>query len=129
MRLLEYSQRLARRARNVAAAPGGSTGRALFEAAAVGGAQALGGAVAGFRPGAEADIVTLAADRLAQACGDPDAPLDRWIFSGGGPGVDSVHARGRLCVRGGVHVARDAIAKRFEASMLKLLAGPARNQA
>ena len=43
LRILEYSQRLAQRARNVLArAEGQSTGRSLFEAALAGGAQALG---------------------------------------------------------------------------------------
>jgi formiminoglutamate deiminase len=41
LRQLEYSQRLAHRARNVIAAPNGSTGRRLFDAAIYGGAQAL----------------------------------------------------------------------------------------
>ncbi len=41
LRQLEYSQRLALRQRNVLAAPGQSNGRALFEAALTGGAQAL----------------------------------------------------------------------------------------
>lgn len=42
LRVLEYSQRLAQRARNVLArAEGQSTGRSLFEAALLGGAQAL----------------------------------------------------------------------------------------
>ncbi len=42
LRQLEYSQRLAHRARNVLAQPGQSNGRALFDAAVIGGAQALG---------------------------------------------------------------------------------------
>ncbi|RUW66311.1 formimidoylglutamate deiminase, partial [Mesorhizobium sp. M2A.F.Ca.ET.067.02.1.1] len=42
LRQLEYSQRLAHRARNVLARPGGSNGRALFDAALDGGSQALG---------------------------------------------------------------------------------------
>ncbi len=42
LRMLEYAQRLSSRARNVCAERGGSTGAALFAAAAAGGAQALG---------------------------------------------------------------------------------------
>ncbi|TIS49274.1 MAG: formimidoylglutamate deiminase, partial [Mesorhizobium sp.] len=42
LRQLEYSQRLAHRARNVLARAGGSTGRALFDAALDGGSIALG---------------------------------------------------------------------------------------
>ena len=41
LKQLEYAQRLAARQRNVLAPLGGSTGRALFEGAAAGGAQAL----------------------------------------------------------------------------------------
>ena len=129
LRLLEYSQRLARRARNVLALPGASTGRALFDAALQGGARALGSGPPGFHPGGEADIVTLRADAIAEVSGDADAALDRWIFAGAGAGIDVVYARGRARVRGGVHVERERIAGRFQSAMLKLLAGPARKSA
>src|SRR5581483_4465368 len=52
LRTLEYSQRLAHRARNVLAPkPGSSSGRSLFDAVLAGGAQAL-GCASGFAPGA-----------------------------------------------------------------------------
>jgi cytosine/adenosine deaminase-related metal-dependent hydrolase len=116
--MLEYGQRLALRARNVIAAPGGSTGRALFDGARRGGAAALGRAGSGFAIGADADIVTLREDAFGR---EGDALIDGWIFSGGAL-VDSVFARGRAVVREGAHVARRPIADRFRATMRELLA-------
>jgi formimidoylglutamate deiminase len=110
---LEYGQRLMRRSRNVLAAPGASTGAALFAGALNGGAAALGRATAGFAIGADADIVTLRADLPAP---DPDAQLDRWIFARG-VAVDCVYARGRKVVRDGSHIAGEPIRARFVAAM------------
>ncbi|WP_348527258.1 formimidoylglutamate deiminase, partial [Mesorhizobium sp.] len=56
---LEYSQRLAHRARNVLARPGGSNGRALFDAALDGGSQALGAGPSQIAAGGAADLVSL----------------------------------------------------------------------
>ena len=121
LRQLEYAQRLARRARNVIAAPGGSTGRALFDGALAGGAAATGQGPAGLIVGAPADIVTLREDALALVGRDGDALLDGWIFSGAAC-VDAVYARGRRVVRDGAHRERQAIGTRFRAAMLELLA-------
>ena len=64
LRLLEYGQRLKRRKRNVMARHAdSSTGRALFDAALAGGAQAT-GVEGGLALGAPADIVSLAADPI-----------------------------------------------------------------
>ena len=59
LRQLEYSQRLAHRARNVLGKANGSTGRALFDEALRGGAQALGAGPAGIAAGDAADLVSL----------------------------------------------------------------------
>jgi formimidoylglutamate deiminase len=117
LRMLEYAQRLARRARNIVAAPGGSTGRALFDGALRGGAAAL-DRKSGFAIGADADIVTL---REREFEPDGDAWLDGWVFSNGAA-VDSVHARGRRVVEDGAHVGRAAARDRFRATMRELLA-------
>ncbi len=122
LRQLEYAQRLAQRARNVAAArEGASTGRALFDAAVYGGAQALGLAQAGIAVGAEADFVSLQADHVALAGRTDDMILDSFIF-GGAPMVDCVWRRGRKVVSGGMHRDRYAIATRFRAALERLLA-------
>ena len=120
LRMLEYGQRLTRRARNVLATPGGSTGRALVDGAQAGGSVALGRSGAGLSRGADADIVTLRGDMLSGRGGDADATLDAWIFSGAAK-VDCVYARGRPVVRDGAHVAREPIRARFRAAMHQLL--------
>jgi formiminoglutamate deiminase len=121
LRLLEYGQRLIRRARNVVATPGASTGRALFGGAQSGRA-ALVLAGSGLGVGADADVVTLRGDALDAIGDDPDTILDAWIFSRG-VGVDRVYARGRKVVEAGCHVDRDAVGARFRATMRQLLGG------
>ncbi len=101
LRQLEYAQRLAQRARNVAATGAGvSTGRSLFAAAVAGGGRALGLTPVGIVPGAEADFVSLQADHVALAGRADDAILDTLIF-GGVRAVDCVWHRGRKIVSGG----------------------------
>jgi formiminoglutamate deiminase len=125
LRLLEYSQRLALRARNVMAVAGGSTGRALVDAALHGGAAALGaahGAVgARLAIDASADMVTLAGDIPAPGGSDGDAILDAWIFTGHAR-VDCVWVRGRKQVEAGRHWRRDELAAAFRAAMAQLSA-------
>ncbi|MDR7142115.1 formimidoylglutamate deiminase [Rhizobium sp. BE258] len=117
LRQLEYSERLHRRARNVIAAPGGSTARALFDNALKGGNAAL-SAAAGFGEGSDADIISLDCTAVPYLSGDQ--LLDHWIFAGG-VGIDSVWSLGRKQVEGGRHKKREAINRRFLAAMRELL--------
>lgn len=117
LRQLEYSQRLARRARNVIAEPNGSTGRHLFNQALVGGAAAL-GTQAGLSVGKPADIIAL--DTTALPYLSEDQLLDHWIFAGGVE-VDSVWVLGRKQVTGGRHVRRAEIERRFVKTMQALM--------
>ena len=121
LRQLEYSQRLAHRARNVLAAPGQSNGANLFKAAHSGGRRALGLPAAGIATGAPADLVSLDANHPTLAGKSGDAILDAWIFAGGC--VDCVWVGGRQVVRAGKHLRRDAIAERFRKAMQELSAG------
>ena len=115
LRQLEYSQRLALRARNVMAGEeGGSTGRALFEAALTGGAAALGEERPMWAPGEPADIVALAPG-LAGA----DGALDAWVFARGR--VGSVWIGGEHLVEGGRHRARDRVEQRAARAIRRLL--------
>ncbi|MCJ8053655.1 formimidoylglutamate deiminase [Shinella curvata] len=116
LRQLEYSQRLLHRARNVLAAPGGSTGRALFDGALAGGAAALGGK-AGITAGNAADFVSLKTRHGLDL--SADMLLDSWIFANGAD-VDCVWVNGRKQVERGRHVAREAIGRRFTATMRAL---------
>jgi formiminoglutamate deiminase len=122
LRQLEYSQRLARQARNVVASgDNGSTGRALFDGALRGGSQALGVAQSGLTEGAFADIVSLDAGNVALAGRAGDAILDSWIFGAGRALVDCVWARGRKVVKDGRHHSRETVALRFRRAIEGLL--------
>jgi len=118
LRQLEYSQRLQRRARNVLAGAGGSTGRSLFDTARRGGNQALGVNVDGIAVGAPADLVALATDSWAGDGGD--ASLNGWIFARGVAVVD-VWVAGRNVVHGGRHIVRDEVTARYRTAMCELL--------
>jgi formiminoglutamate deiminase len=116
LKQLEYAQRLARRERNVLALAGGSTGRALYEGAAAGGAQALrrnGGRIAA---GALADLVSLDLTAPQLAGRMDDEILDAWIFTNA-RAVDCVWSGGVRQVSGGRHIAREAVAARFVAAI------------
>jgi formiminoglutamate deiminase len=122
LRQLEYSQRLAHRARNVLARPGQSNGRALFDAALDGGARALGAGPPGIAEGASADLVSLDPSHPTLAGKARDAVLDAWIFAAGAH-VDCVWTHGSKQVSGGRHLRRDETARRFAAVMKDLSAG------
>ena len=122
LRQLEYAQRLALRMRNVLAPAGGSTGRALYDAALSGGAQALARDCGRIAAGAVADIVTLKSDHPTLVGRTGDAILDGWIFSAGNGAVDCVWSGGRKLVSGGRHVARERIAERYRRTLSKLMA-------
>ncbi|WP_256750720.1 formimidoylglutamate deiminase [Mesorhizobium sp. Mes31] len=121
LRQLEYSQRLAHRARNVLAVAGGSTGRALFDAALDGGSVALGAGASEISAGASADLVSLDANDPSLAGKTGDAILDAWIFANGSK-VDCVWVHGKKQVSGGRHARREAIAERFRNVMTALSA-------
>ncbi|WP_302675314.1 formimidoylglutamate deiminase [Sphingomonas sp. CL5.1] len=118
LRLLEYGQRLERRGRNLLGR-GGSTGDALWRGAVAGGARAL-GAASGIAAGNAADIVSLDRDHPAFVAREGAALADAFVFARGA--VDCVWRRGAKVVSGGRHVARDAIARRYAATLRRLLA-------
>ncbi|BBK30015.1 formimidoylglutamate deiminase [Stella humosa] len=123
LRLLEYGQRLRDEARNVVAAGAGqSTGRALFELALDGGARALGRRVGRLAPGYRADFVLLDDGHPALAGRSGDHWLDAWVFAADGRVVKAVWIGGRPVVADGRHVARDAVRRRFGATMRRLMA-------
>ncbi len=121
LRQLEYSQRLRDKARNVMVGAGGSTGRALFDQALKGGAQALGAAPSGIRIGASADMLSLDMDNPGLTGKIADQALDAWIFAAH-RAVDCVWVRGRKQVECGRHRHRDRIASRFGQAITQLMA-------
>lgn len=119
LRQLEYSQRLAHRARNVMAVPGGSTGRYLFDGAVNGGAAAL-MAESGLAVGKPADVVSLKPQHDLGLGGDQI--LDSFLFANGAA-VDCVWVEGVKQVEAGRHIARGRVAARFAGVMRELMAG------
>lgn len=118
LRQLEYSQRLARRARNVIAPVNGSTGRTLFDGAIAGGNRALQGQ-AGLAEGAPADLLSL--DLSTHEWLAEDALLDHLIFAGH-PKPDCVWVNGIKQVAGGRHRNRTLVETRFRETMKALMA-------
>ncbi len=127
LRMLEYSQRLTRRERNVLAGESGhSTGRSLFAAAMAGGSQVLGGVTgtagrAGLAPEAPFDLVTLDAAHPALIERREDEILDSWIFAAGREAIDCVWCAGEKVVSGGRHHQREAIVARYRRAIKALL--------
>jgi formimidoylglutamate deiminase len=123
LRQLEYAQRLHGRQRNVMSrGEGASTGRTLYEAAAEGGAAALGAPAAVLAPGAPADIISLDAANPALLERHGDRLLDAWIFAARTSPVDCVWVGGRKWVEAGCHQARERIVARYRRSLARLLA-------
>jgi formiminoglutamate deiminase len=128
LRLLEYSQRLRDRARNVIAGgasadgTGKSTGRVLFDGALRGGSRALGALMVGpvgIEVGAPADIVSLDAASPSLVERRADALLDSFVFAGGG--IDCVWRGGVKVVAGGRHVARERLDVRYRRALARLI--------
>jgi cytosine/adenosine deaminase-related metal-dependent hydrolase len=120
LRMLEYTQRLTERARNLLAQTDRSTGRVLFDAALSGGAQAL-GVPAGIEVGAPADLVSFKLDEPALLARSADQVLDSWIFAAGSGCVDSVWCGGVKLVTNGHHRERALIAARYRDVLARLL--------
>ena len=127
LRTLEYSQRLAQRARNVlAAGADASTGGTLFAAALAGGWQALHADVAtqprGLTAGASLDLITLNSEHPALLARHDDEILDSWIFAGGRELIDCVWRAGVRVVQGGRHRDREALIARYGRALRELRA-------
>jgi formimidoylglutamate deiminase len=103
LRLLEYSQRLALRQRNVMAASAGQSGTAaaLFNAALAGGPAACGLATAGLAAGHRADFSVIDATSPALLGVPNDQLLDAMIFSSPDARLSEVHVAGKLVVQAG----------------------------
>lgn len=122
LRVLEYSQRLGRKARAVLA-DGRSTGRLLWEEAATGGAQAAGRGTGRIEAGQWADLLALETSDLRLEGLAGDQLLDAFAFAGRDGLVSNLWSAGRHIVRGGRHIARESVETRFRATMRRLREG------
>lgn len=122
LRALEYSQRLRERRRAMLGSDAiPSIGERLFREALAGGARAT-RAGTGIAAGEPADLFSLDAEDPMFAGADSATILDRWIFGARTPVIDCVWRGGRKWVEDGRHVARDAVAERYKATLRGLLA-------
>lgn len=95
LRLLEYSQRLRLRRRNVAAVGQESSAAALFEGALAGGSAAAGLPLGGLAPGQRADFIVIDPHAPALDGLPADHALDALVFSSPGPAPLQVYVAGR----------------------------------
>ena len=120
LRTLEYSQRLRDGARAVLAEPEWSTGRALFEAVAHGGARAAMRDSGALTPGRLADLVALDGEAAELAGKQGDALLDSFVFAGDERMVTDLWSAGRHVVADGRHVRREPITRRYIRTVRRL---------
>lgn len=124
LRMLEYSQRLATRRRNIGASEAQPhVATALTLAAVAGGAAASGRAIGGLAVGQRADLVLLDATHpLIAGLAAPDA-LDTHVFAGHrGSTIGTVIVGGRIVVEQGRHPLRAPAAEAFVAARAALAA-------
>jgi formimidoylglutamate deiminase len=115
--MLEYSQRLSLRQRNVLAGPDPQVGTALWTAAVQGGAQAAGRPVAGLAVGQQADFLALDADHVALAGLPVQAMVSAHVFgSHRSSALHSLWVGGERRVQAGRHALHEAAAHGFVAA-------------
>lgn len=121
--LLEYSQRLRTRQRNVLAnAQHLHTATAMTLAAVAGGAQASGRQIAGLAVGQQADFLALDSSHLAlDGLNGPDRLAAHVFASHRSSAVQSVWVGGHQQVRGGRHGLRNTAAQAFVAARCQLM--------
>jgi formimidoylglutamate deiminase len=121
LRLLEYSQRLKLRTRNVVAREGESTGTQLYAQALAGGAQALGRAIGAIEAGKRADFVVLDAAH-PDLVGGVATALDAYVFVAGAALIKTVIVGGETVVADGQHKLHDPITARYRKTIARLTA-------
>lgn len=122
LRWLEYGQRLRDQRRNrLYRGDQPMVGRTLYDAALVGGAQAMGQAVGELAVGKRADWLVLDGQDPYLATASGDAILNRWLFAGGDRQVRDVMVNGQWVVRQGHHAQEQASARAFMEVLRQLL--------
>ena len=120
LRTLDYSQRLRDHSRAALATAEKSTGRRLFDAINLGGAQAAGRDTGRIASGAWADLVALDNTAVDLAGRQGDRILDCLIFAGDDRLVTDVWSAGRHMVQDGRHIDRETITNHYRQVMTAL---------
>ena len=121
--LLEYTQRLAQRRRNLVVGDRTqAVGTTLWLEAAEGGSAALGRTMGAIAAGRRADLVVLRGDSPDLAARSGDAIANSLVFSGARDLVGDVMVGGKWVVRSGRHPLRRRAATQFRRAVARLLA-------
>ena len=99
----------------------GSVGAFLFGAAARGAAQALARDAGALAPGKLADLMAIDSHAPPLCALSRDELLDGLVFAAKDSVVTDVWSAGRHQVRGGRHIAREAVFARYRGAMSELL--------
>jgi formimidoylglutamate deiminase len=123
LRWLEYGQRLRDEARARFGDEAG-LGRALWQRAAAGGAQALGLPVGTIAPGQAADFVVLGAESDALCGHPPESWLDALLIAGNRGDIAAVYVGGERLVEGGAWFDKADVAARYHSTVRHLWREP-----
>jgi len=122
LRTLEYSQRLIQQGRAIYAEQNRSCGRALYDMALTGGAQALQRNSGSLSKGKLADLVALDLTATNFAAASQDQWLDAWMFASDDRLITDVWSAGVNLVKNGRHINRSEITERYRRSLSALVA-------
>lgn len=122
LRWLEYGQRLRDQRRNrLYRTDQPMVGRTLFDAALVGGTQALGQPIGRLDVGQRADWLVLDGDDPYIATASGDGILNRWLFAGSDRQIRDVMVNGKWLVREGHHAGEEQSNREFAQVLRELL--------
>nr|WP_314576320.1 formimidoylglutamate deiminase [uncultured Pseudomonas sp.] len=122
LRWLEYGQRLRDQRRNrLYRSDQPMVGRTLYDAALVGGAQAMGQPIGALEVGKRADWLVLDGNDPYLATASGDAILNRWLFAGGDRQIREVMVGGRWVIRDGRHADEEESSRAFAQVLRELL--------
>jgi cytosine/adenosine deaminase-related metal-dependent hydrolase len=93
----------------------------MYDAALVGGRAASGCQVGAIAPGYQADFVVLDPDTPALVGRSADDILDGWVFAARQSPVREVWVGGRRVVTEGRHLLREAVFRRFKATIDRIV--------
>ena len=122
LRLLEYSQRLKHRERNVMVRGEGATGATLYHGAAMGGATALARNCGVIAKGKLADLVAIDSTDPTLCALSDDQLLDGYLFAAKDSVLTDVWSAGRHMVQSGQHIAKTQIIARYHIAIAELIA-------
>lgn len=123
LKILEYSQRLLHRRRNVAASAGvPHTAARLWAEAARSGARALGLNAGALETGKRADLAVVDTDHVSLAGRDAMQALDSYVFVAGRGAVRDVMVAGQWVVQGRHHAVEDNASSAYRETIAKILA-------